>query len=139
MNLKKLLYYTKENHLDILFRKNLKNVINYEANTRLSNKEYVKILKNLKMANRCEKVYIFKNYITSLYDFVDILDLIELTKKELFQIFSNLKLIELIVLKKYLTEFESKYLEILNEYISSMNIRKQSVINNNYELVIFNS
>mgnify|MGYP004636875843 FL=1 len=91
------------------------------------------------MANRCEKVYIFKNYITSLYDFVDILDLIELTKKELFQIFSNLKLIELIVLKKYLTEFESKYLEILNEYISSMNIRKQSVINNNYELVIFNS
>ncbi len=135
--LKKLLYYTKENHLDILFRKNLKNVINYEANTRLSDKEYVKILENLKMANSCEKVYIFKNYITSLYDFVDILDLIELTKKELFQIFSNLKLIELIVLKKYLTEFESKYLEILNEYISSMDIRKQSVINNNYELVIF--
>lgn len=74
----------------------------------------------------------------SKFDVIDVFKSIELSLKELFNLFNNFKIIELMVLKKWYNDNndDSIIFLALNKYICTKTIKYQNIINKNYDFIV---
>lgn len=115
--------HTRTKSLNTLINLDEKEII-YQTNSKMTDLEFL----NLVNTNSY-------NLIKSFLDLVDYLDIKELGEDELFKIFSNLKLIDLMALKKYYCLSNSYVLDSLNRFIYRKSIKEQELINSYYKYI----
>lgn len=115
--------HTRNKSLNTLINLDEKEII-YQTNSKITDLEFL----NLVNTNNY-------NLIKSFLDLVDYLDIKELGEDELFKIFSNLKLIDLMALKKYYCLSNSYVLDSLNRFIYRKSIKEQELINSYYKYI----
>lgn len=115
--------HTRTKSLNTLINLDEKEII-YQTNNKMTDLEFL----NLVNTNNY-------NLIKSFLDLVDYLDIKELGEDELFKIFSNLKLIDLMALKKYYCLSNSYVLDSLNRFIYRKSIKEQELINSYYKYI----
>lgn len=115
--------HTRNKSLNTLINLDEKEII-YQTNSKMTDLEFL----NLVNTNNY-------NLIKSFLDLVDYLDIKELGEDELFKIFSNLKLIDLMALKKYYCLSNSYVLDSLNRFIYRKSIKEQELINSYYKYI----
>lgn len=115
--------HTRTKSLNTLINLDEKEII-YQTNSKITDLEFL----NLVNTNNY-------NLIKSFLDLVDYLDIKEVEEEELFKIFSNLKLIDLMVLKKYYCLSNSYVLDSLNRFIYRKSIKEQELINSYYKYI----
>lgn len=115
--------HTRNKSLNTLINLDEKEII-YQTNNKMTDLEFL----NLVNTNNY-------NLIKSFLDLVDYLDIKELREDELFKIFSNLKLIDLMALKKYYCLSNSYVLDSLNRFIYMKSIKEQELINSYYKYI----
>ena len=115
--------HTRTKSLNTLINLDEKEII-YQTNNKMTDLEFL----NLVNTNNY-------NLIKSFLDLVDYLDIKEVEEEELFKIFSNLKLIDLMVLKKYYCLSNSYVLDSLNRFIYRKSIKEQELINSYYKYI----
>lgn len=135
--IEKIVYYTKNNNLNILLGKKLNKDINYIPNPRMSDSKFNELVELIRKSSDQEKIHIIRN-IDSIFDVIDVLKSIELSLKELFNLFNNFKIIELMVLKKWYNDNDddSIIFLVLNKYICTKTIKYQNIINKNYDFIV---
>lgn len=119
-----ILFAIKNNTLEILFNLNNKEIYYYTYPKESSDKIF-ELKENL-------STKIFLNTKLSFYDFIELLQISNLTNKELFTIFNNLTIIDLMAMKKYLCLSDTYIKEELNRYIYTKDKHVQKIINDNY-------
>lgn len=119
-----ILFAIKNNTLEILFNLNNKEIY-YYTYPKESSKKVLEFKENLSIKN-------FLNTKLSFYDFIELLQISNLTNKELFTIFNNLTIIDLMAMKKYLCLSDTYINDELNRYIYTQNKQIQKIINDNY-------
>lgn len=115
--------HTRNKSLNTLINLDEKEII-YQTNNKMTDLEFL----NLVNTNNY-------NLIKSFLDLVDYLDIKEIEEEELFKIFSNLKLIDLMALKKYYCLSNSYVLDSLNRFIYRKSIKEQELINSYYKYI----
>lgn len=135
--IEKIVYYTKNNNLNILLGKKQNKEINYIPNPRMSDSKFNELVELIRKSSDQEKIHIIRN-IDSIFDVIDVLKSIELSLKELFNLFNNFKIIELMVLKKWYNDNDddSIIFLVLNKYICTKTIKYQNIINKNYDFIV---
>lgn len=120
-----ILIAIKNNTLENLFNLNNNKEIYYYTLPKVSNETFIKLKGNL-------STKIFLNTKLSFYDFIELLQISNLTNKELFTIFNNLTIIDLMAMKKYLCLSDTYIKDELNRYIYTKDKHIQKIINDNY-------
>ncbi len=120
-----ILFAIKNNTLENLFNLNNNKEIYYYTLPKVSNETFIKLKGNL-------STKIFLNTKPSFYDFIELLQISNLTNKELFTIFNNLTIIDLMAMKKYLCLSDTYIKDELNRYIYTKDKHIQKIINDNY-------
>ena len=94
----------------------------------------------LLLENEKDRVTIVRDRVKSFYDIVRIFEDINFTSDELFQIFSDLQIIELMALKKWYNYNYDKFgiLDELNRFIYTKDLKVQDIINKNYDYIFIN-
>lgn len=115
--------HTRNKSLNTLINLDEKEII-YQTNSKMTDLEFL----NLVNTNNY-------NLIKSFLDLVDYLDIKEVEEEELFKIFFNLKLIDLMALKKYYCLSNSYVLDSLNRFIYRKSIKEQELINSYYKYI----
>lgn len=135
--IEKIVYYTKNNNLNILLGKKQNKDINYIPNPRMSDSKFNELVELIRKSSAQEKIHIIRN-IDSIFDVIDVLKSIELSLKELFNLFNNFKIIELMVLKKWYNDNDDDSIIFLalNKYICTKTIKYQNIINKNYDFIV---
>ncbi len=124
--IKKIVNSTRNKSLDVLFGFKRSKIIEYYPNPKMSNDSYTELINLLK--NSDEKIRIINN-VDSLFDLIDIFNDIDFSSEELTEIFSNLKLIEIIALNNYYID-DSFIRRELNRYIMTLNEYEQKIVRN---------
>lgn len=98
---------------------------------------YQKLIDQIQKSERINRIDILMQSTKSLLDLIDILDNIDFSSDELFNIFSRLQVIDIMAIKKILSlNFDETYIsKQLNAYIMTKNVIEQQIINNNYEFI----
>ena len=124
-----ILFAIKNNTLEILLNLNKNKEIYYYTLPKVSNETFIKLKNNL-------STDFFLKTKLSFYDFIELLELSNFTNKELFSIFNNLTIIDLMAMKNYLCLSSSNIKDELNRYIYTKDKNIQKFINNNYQNII---
>ena len=120
-----ILIAIKNNTLENLFNLNNNKEIYYYTLPKVSNETFIKLKGNL-------STKIFLNTKLSFYDFIELLQISNLTNKELFTIFNNLTIIDLTAMKKYLCLSDTYIKDELDRYTYTKDKHIQKIINDNY-------
>ncbi len=120
-----ILIAIKNNTLENLFNLNNNKEIYYYTLPKVSNETFIKLKGNL-------STKIFLNTKLSFYDFIELLQISNLTNKELFTIFNNLTIIDLMAMKKYLCLSDTYIKDELDRYTYTKDKHIQKIINDNY-------
>lgn len=118
-----ILFAIKNNTLENLFNLNNNKEIYYY--TLVSNETFIKLKGNL-------STKILLNTKLSFYDFMEWLQLSNLSNKELITIFNYLTIIDLMAMKNYLCLSDTYIKDVLNRYIYTKDKHIQKIINDNY-------
>lgn len=120
-----ILFAIKNNTLENLFNLNNNKEIYYYTLLKVSNETFIKLKGNL-------STKILLNTKLSFYDFMQWLQLSNLSNKELITIFNNLTIIDLMAMKNYLCLSDTYIKDVLNRYIYTKDKHIQKIINDNY-------
>lgn len=120
-----ILFAIKNNTLENLFNLNNNKEIYYYTLLKVSNETFIKLKGNL-------STKILLNTKLSFYDFIKLLQLSNLSNKELITIFNNLTIIDLMAMKNYLCLSDTYIKDVLNRYIYTKDKHIQKIINDNY-------
>lgn len=120
-----ILFAIKNNTLENLFNLNNNKEIYYYTLLKVSNETFIKLKGNL-------STKILLNTKLSFYDFMEWLQLSNLSNKELITIFNNLTIIDLMAMKNYLCLSDTYIKDVLNRYIYTKDKHIQKIINDNY-------
>lgn len=120
-----ILFAIKNNTLENLFNLNNNKEIYYYILLKVSNETFIKLKGNL-------STKILLNTKLSFYDFMQWLQLSNLSNKELITIFNNLTIIDLMAMKNYLCLSDTYIKDVLNRYIYTKDKHIQKIINDNY-------
>lgn len=135
--IKKIIYFTKTDNLEILLGQKEITQIEYVMKPKMDDNKYREILNLLNQSNIDEKVDIIKNNVDSLYDIIDIFENVDFKSEEIFKIFDNFQIAELMVLKKwYSDKTNSIIFSELNRFIYTKSIEEQKIINDNYNYIV---
>lgn len=129
---RKIIFLIKNKSFDyLLFNKT--NKIIYICTLPCKDGVLDKMLYDLNKLSDNEKLnYINKN-VSSLIDYVNIMDNLYLSKKETYLLFDNLKISELMALKKFLIINNNDRVNELNEYICQKSENVKNIINKYYD------
>ncbi|MGN1337316.1 MAG: DUF6179 domain-containing protein [Candidatus Coprovivens sp.] len=121
---------------NLLGRSKIKEVL-YYSKDKMNNEKYKELIKKIQKSESFDKIDFLLKNINSLLDLIDVLDDVDFSSDELFTIFSRLKTIDIMAMKKIFSTnlcdtFISKE---LNSYIITKNIFEQKMINDNYEFI----
>lgn len=120
-----ILFAIKNKTLEYLFNLNNNKEIYYYTLPKVSNETFIKLKGDL-------STKILLNTKLSFYDFMELLQLSNLSNKELITIFNNLTIIDLMAMKNYLCLSHSNLKDELNSYIYTKDKYIQNYINDNY-------
>ena len=120
-----ILFAIKNNTLENLFNLNNNKEIYYYTLLKVSNETFIKLKGNL-------STKILLNTKLSFYDFMEWLQLSNLSNKELITIFNYLTIIDLMAMKNYLCLSDTYIKDVLNRYIYTKDKHIQKIINDNY-------
>ncbi len=129
---------SENNSLETLLGLDTNRGISYVSSSRMNENKYCELL--LLLENEKDRVTIVRDRVKSFYDIVRIFEDINFTSDELFQIFSDLQIIELMALKKWYNYNYDKFdiLDELNRFIYTKDLKVQDIINKNYDYIFIN-
>lgn len=121
---------------NILGRSKINEVL-YYSKDKMNNEKYQELIKKIQKLENFNRIDILMRSIDSLLDLIDILDDIDFSSSELFDIFSRLQTIDIMAMKRIFSANLSKTFisRELNSYIMTKNIFEQKMINDNYEFI----
>ena len=130
---------SENNSLEMLLGLDTNRGVSYVSSCRMDDDKYCELLLLLEEEN--DKVEIVRDRVKSFYDIIRIFEDINFTSDELFQIFSNFQIIELMVLKKWYNYNYDKFgiLDELNRFIYTRDLKVQDIINKNYDYIFISS
>ena len=135
--LKNIMYSCYAKTLENILGKSKINEVVYYSKDKMDNKTYQKLIEKIHKSESINKIDILMENTNSLLDLIDILENIDFSSNELFNIFSRLQTIDIMAMKKIfsLNLNESYISRALNSYIMTKNVFEQQMINDNYEFI----
>ena len=127
--------YTKNNNLDVLLCKKDKKEIKYISNPRMDNDKFNEILNNIR--NDSISIDSIFNYSISFYDIIDLIDIVDFKSDQLFLLFSNFSILEMMALKKWYSDMDNADIcNLLDSFIELKGFYFSDLINRNYKYVV---
>lgn len=120
----------------ILGRNKIKEVL-YYSKDKMNNEKYKEVIKKIEESESFDKIDTLMKSINSLLDLIDILNDIDFSSDELFNMFSRLQTIDIMAMKKIFSSnlSDTHISRELNSYIMTKSIFEQKIIYDNYEFI----